>query len=175
MTAAPRRPVAFDSRTHLSDGFDSGEPSLDIWLQRFAGQAQRRDAARTFVTTENGVIVIGYYTLVAGELTHGRAMPEVSRGLSKRFPIPVALLARLAVDTRRHGRGIGSALLLDALDRVLVAGEHVATRAVVVDAISGAAAAFYEHHGFRPLSDDPLTLMIQLDEIRDSITPASQQ
>jgi len=175
MTPRARRPVAFDPRSHLTDGFDSGQPSLDIWLQRFAGQSQRRDAARTFVTSEDGLTVIGYYALIAGELTHGRATPRVSRGMSKRFPIPVALLARLAVDRRHHGRGIGSSLLLDALDRVLLASERVATRAVVVDAISDAAAGFYEHHGFRPLSDDPRTLMINLDEIRDSLASESDR
>lgn len=170
MTPEARRPIAFDPGSHLTDGFDSGEPSLDIWLQRFAGQSQRRDAARTFVTSRDGPTVIGYYALVAGELTHRRATPQVSRGMSKRFPIPVALLVRLAVDRRHHGSGIGSSLLLDALDRVLLASEHVATRAVVVDAISDSAASFYEHHGFRPLSDDPRTLMIHLGEIRDSLT-----
>lgn len=168
MNRPPRPPVAFDPRTHASEAFDSGEAALDIWLRRFAGQAQRRDAARTFVATGEDDSVIGYYTLVAGELTHERATPEVRRGLSKHFPIPVALLARLAVDREHQGRGIGSALLLDALDRALRASEHVATRAVVVDAISDAAAHFYLHHGFRPLSEIPLTLMVHLGEIRAS-------
>lgn len=162
--------MALDPRTHATDTFDSGEARLDIWLRRFAGQAQRRAAARTFVTTGEGGEIIGYYTLVAGELTHERATPEVRRGLSKHFPIPVALLARLAVDRGHQGRGIGSSLLLDALDRALLASEHMATRAVVVDAISDEAARFYTHHGFRPLSEDPLTLMIHLAEIRDSAT-----
>lgn len=172
MTPPVRRPVALDSRSHRTDSFDSGEPSLDIWLRRFAGQSQRRDAARTFVTSQDGREIIGYYTLVAGELTHARATREVARGLSTRFPIPVALLARLAVDRRHHGRGIGSSLLLDALERTLLASEHVATRAVVVDAISDVAAGFYMHHGFRPLSDEPRTLMIHLGEIRDALTGA---
>jgi len=170
MSRPPRPPVAFDPRTHVSDGFDSGEAALDIWLRRFAGQAQRRDAARTFVTTGEDHCVVGYYTLVAGELTHEQATPEVRRGLSKHFPIPVALLARLAVDRGHRGLGIGSALLLGSLDRVLLASEHVATRAVVVDAISDTAARFYAHHGFRPLSDDPRTLMVHLGELRDSST-----
>lgn len=166
MRPALPRPVAFDSRCHRTDDFDSGEPSLDIWLRRFAGQSQRRDAARTFVTSQEDRAIIGYYTLVAGELTHGRATADVQRGLSKRFPIPVALLARLAVDRRHHGRGIGSSLLLD---RTLLASEHVATRAVVVDAISNAAAGFSMHHGFRPLCDEPRRLMVHLGEIRDSL------
>lgn len=170
MSLPPRPPVAFDPRTHLSGTFDSGEAALDIWLRRFAGQAQRRDAARTFVTTGADRVIVGYYTLVAGELIHERATPEVRRGLSKHFPIPVALLARLAVDRGHQGHGIGSSLLLDALDRALLASEHVATRAVVVDAISDDAARFSARHGFRPLSDDPRTLMVHLAEIRESIT-----
>lgn len=168
MSLAPRRPVALDPGVHVADAFDSDEAALDVWLRRFAGQAQRRDAARTFTTSVDGRAVIGYYTLVAGELTHQRATPDVRRGLSTHFPIPIALLARLAVDRRHHGRGIGSALLLDALDRVLLASEHVPTRAVGVDAISDGAASLYGHHGFHPLSDDPRTLMAHLGEIRDS-------
>ena len=166
-----RRPVAFDPAVHDTRLFDSSEAALDIWLQRFAGQNQRRDAARTFVVTAGTPSVIGFYSLVGGQLEHEHATAEVRRGLSKRFPIPVALLARLAVDHRHHGRGIGSSMLLDALDRVVLASEHVATRAVVVEAISEHASAFYRHHGFRSLADDPLTLMVHLGEVRDSMRP----
>jgi GNAT superfamily N-acetyltransferase len=169
MTAAARRPVAFDPTAHDVTAFTSGEAALDVWLQRFAGQNQRRDAARTFVVTGDTPTVIGYYSLVGGHLDHGHSTAEVRRGLSKHFPIPIALLARLAVDQREHGCGIGSSMLLDALDRVVLASEHVATRAIVVDALSARAAAFYRHHGFRPLADDPLTLMVRLGEVRDAL------
>ena len=171
MTQAVRRPASFDPRIHAVDGFDSGEPALDVWLQRSAGQNQRRDAARTFVTTTDGRTVVGYYTLVAGQLDHEHTTATVRRGLSKHFPIPVALLARLAVDRRHHGLRIGASLLVDALDRAMLASEHVAIRAIVADAISESAAAFYRHHGFHPLSRDPLTLMVHLGEVRDSLTP----
>ena len=171
MTAAVRRPEAFAPTIHDVADFESGEATLDLWLQRFAGQNQRRDAARTFVATADGRTVIAYYTLVAGQLDHEDATAVVRRGLSQHFPIPVALLARLAVDRRHHGRGIGAGLLLDAMERVLLASEHVATRAIVVNAISEQAAAFYSHHGFRPLARDPRTLMVHLGEVRDALSP----
>ena len=110
--------------------------------------------------------VVGYYTLVAGEVTHESATDDVRRGLSRHFPIPVAILARLAVGHDHQGRGVGASLLLDALRRVERASREVAVRAVAVHAIDGAAAAFYSHHGFRPRAGDQRTLMVTLDEIR---------
>jgi predicted N-acetyltransferase YhbS len=88
--------------------------------------------------------------------------------MSKHFPIPIALVARLAVDVDFHGKGIGRLLLRDALARVLAAAEQVAIRAVVVHAISEQAAAFYIRFGFKPLADEPRKLMITLDELRRS-------
>ena len=88
--------------------------------------------------------------------------------MSRHFPIPVALVARLAVDVEFHGRGIGALLLRDALTRVLAAAEQVAIRAVVVHAMSDQAAAFYVRFGFKPLADEPRTLMITLVELRRS-------
>lgn len=88
--------------------------------------------------------------------------------MSKHFPIPIALVARLAVDIDFHGSGIGALLLRDALMRVLAAADQVAIRAVVVHAIGDRAAAFYVRFGFKPLADEPRTLMITLDELRQS-------
>jgi len=88
--------------------------------------------------------------------------------MSKRFPIPMALVARLAVDVDFHGRGFGALLLKDALTRVLAAAEQVAIRAVVVHAISDTAADFYIRFGFKPLAEEPRTLMITLPDLRRS-------
>lgn len=158
----------YDPATHDVSTFDCGEDALDRWLRHSAGQSQRRDAARTLVVVTGERRVIGYYTTVVGEIHHERASPAVRRGMSKHFPIPVALVARLAVDRGFHGRGFGALLLRDALTRVLAASEQVAIRAVVVHAISDMAAAFYIRFGFKPLADEPRTLMVTLDELRRS-------
>lgn len=158
----------YDPADHEVAEFACGEASLDRWLQRYAGQGERRDATRTFVATDEHSAVSGYYTLVAGHLKHSEATEGVSKGLSRHFPIPVAILARLAVDERHQGRGLGARLLADALERVCRAAQEVAVRAVVVHAISDAAAGFYESFGFRALSAAPRTLMVTLAELREA-------
>lgn len=150
---------------HDTSAFESGNEALDRWLVRYAAQSERRDAARTFVLTDAGV-VIGYYALLAGELDHGEATEQTRQGMSRHYPIPVAILARLAVDRRHQHRGLGATLLRDALRRVAVASEQLAVRAVVVHAIDEQAARFYEHFGFRALSATPRTLMVTLAELR---------
>jgi predicted N-acetyltransferase YhbS len=156
----------FDRSRHDPSGFDSGNEALDRWLVRSAGQSDRRDAARTFVATAEPGLVIAYYTLLAGELAHPIAIDHVRKGMSPHYPIPVAVLARLAVDRRQQGQGIGATMLRDALTRVTVAAEHVAMRAVVVHAIDDPAASFYGRFGFRALSTAPRTLMVTLAELR---------
>ncbi len=158
----------YDPAAHDVSTFDCGEDTLNRWLRHSAGQSQRRDAARTFVLLAGERRVIGYYTTVVGDLHHEQASPAVRRGMSRHFPIRVALVARLAVDVEFHGRGIGALLLRDALARVLAAAEQVAIRAVVVHAVSDQAAAFYLRFGFKPLADEPRTLMITLVELRRS-------
>jgi predicted N-acetyltransferase YhbS len=157
-----------DADRHNVTGFSCGNELLDRWLKRYAGQNQRRDAARTFVAATGDRRVYGYYTLVAGQLDHHQATPETRGGLSKRFPIPVAILARLAVDVSRQDQGVGAALLNDALARVVRAAEQVAVRAVVVHAVDDDAANFYVRFGFRALAGTPRTLMTTLTELRDA-------
>jgi GNAT superfamily N-acetyltransferase len=155
----------FDRRLHRVDEFSCGEETLDHWLRAYAGQSQRRDVARTFVTADQQGRVAGYYTLVVAQVEHERATADVRRGLSKHFPIPVALIARLAVATQLQGVGLGRSLLLDALQRVLRASEEVAIRAVTVDALSDEAAAFYRKFGFEPSYLAPDTFMMPLQAI----------
>jgi GNAT superfamily N-acetyltransferase len=155
----------FDPASHDVSSFSSGNELLDRWLVRYARQNELRDAARTFVAAHK-TLVYGYYTVVAGQLEHAEATPETRTGLSRHFPIPVAILARLAVDAGHQGEGIGASLLNDALHRVVRASEQVAVRAVVVHAIDQNAGAFYEHFGFRPLNATPLTLMATLATLR---------
>lgn len=155
----------YDPSRHDASQFQSGNEALDRWLHRYAGQSQPRDAARTFVITDAGV-VIGYYALLAGELDQGQATERTRQGMSRHYPIPAAILARLAVDHRHRNRGLGATLLHDALRRVTLASEQLAVRAVVVHAIDQPATLFYEHFGFRALSATPRTLMVTLAELR---------
>jgi predicted N-acetyltransferase YhbS len=158
----------YDPARHEVADFACGEESLDRWLHRYAGQGERRDATRTFVAVDERGAVSGYYTLVAGQIEHPEATDAVRKGLSPRFPIPAAILARLAVDTSSQKQGLGSRLLKDALERICGAAQEVAIRVVVVHAIDDAAAGFYERFGFRGLSTAPRTLMVTLDELRQA-------
>jgi GNAT superfamily N-acetyltransferase len=159
----------FDRKAHRVDQFSCGETPLDRWLRAYAGQNQQRDAARTFVTTEADDKVAGYYTLVAAQVEYEQATSSVHQGLSQHFPIPVALIARLAVTTAHQGTGLGRSLLLDALQRVLRASDQLAIRAVTVDALDDRAASFYHRFGFEPSPLTPRTLMIPLNAVRETI------
>jgi GNAT superfamily N-acetyltransferase len=165
--------AAFDRRAHRVEAFSCGEEILDRWLRAFAGQSQHRDAARTFVTAEPDGTVVGYYTLVAAQVEHEQASAGVRRGLSRHFPIPVALLARLAVATSHQGTGLGRSLLLDALQRVVRASEELAIRAVTVDALNDRAASFYQRFGFESSNLARDTLMVPLKAVREILVPSS--
>jgi GNAT superfamily N-acetyltransferase len=155
------RPLGPDDRL---DGFDSGVPSLDAWLLRYARIAAAAGSARTYVTT-TGDRVAGYYALSVGEVARGSAEGRLARGLGS-HPIPVMLLARLAVDRRDHGRGLGAGLLRDAIARTLAVSEQAGVRALVVSATDASAAAFYEHFGFEPLPGDELRLFLLQKDMR---------
>lgn len=174
MTPQPSATAPFDRKTHRVDQFSCGEASLDRWLIAYAGQNQQRDSARTFVTTEQDGKVAGYYTLVAAQVEHDQATSSVRQGLSRHFPIPVALIARLAVTTQHQDAGLGRSLLLNALQRVLRASDQLAVRAVIVDALDNRAASFYHRFGFEPSPLAPRTLMIQLDAVRRVLQPAHE-
>ncbi|HYM54672.1 MAG TPA: GNAT family N-acetyltransferase [Solirubrobacteraceae bacterium] len=170
MTPRLTATTAFDRGKHRVEAFSCGQEALDRWLRAYASQNQRRDAARTFVTAAADGKVAGYYTLVAAQVEHEQATAGVRRGLSRHFPIPVALLARLAVATPHQGTGLGRSLLLDALQRVLRASDELAIRAVTVDALDERAAAFYRNFGFEPSDLAPNTLMAPLQAIRRTLS-----
>ena len=109
--------------------------------------------------------MVGYYTLVASQVEQSEATSEVQSGTSKHFPIPVCLIARLAVDRSDQGSGLGRSLLLDALQRTERASRSVAMRAVLVHALDEEAASFYARYGFRRASAEPLTLMAPLEAV----------
>lgn len=162
----PAAPASLDPARHDTTEFSCGDERLDMWLRAYASLNERRDAARTFVIADEADRVLGYYTLVAARLDHVGATAAVRRGMSKRFPIPVVLLARLAIDGPQQGRGVGAALLADAMRRAVRAADEVGIRAVLVDAVDARAAAFYARFGFEPLPGDPLTLMATIAQLR---------
>jgi GNAT superfamily N-acetyltransferase len=168
VTEAAALTERFDPARHDVAGFACGKEPLDRWLQRYAGQGERRDATRTFITAGEVGEVRGYYTLVAGQVEYAEATEPVRKALSRHFPIPVAILARLAVDARIQGQGLGARLLNDAFERVCRASQEVAVRAIVVHAIDDAAVGFYERFGFRGLSPAPRTLMVTLAELNEA-------
>ena len=141
------------ARSHDRSRFDCGSEALDRYIRQQASQDARRKVARVFVAVPEGSReVAGFYTLSAGSLARTALPPREARRLP-RYPVPVALIGRLAVDGRWGGRGLGSALVADAFRRVIRAGEALAVYAVIVDAKDDRARIFYERFGFIRLSD----------------------
>jgi GNAT superfamily N-acetyltransferase len=151
---------------HDRKAFRCGEPVLDRYLQRYATQDIRRGLARVFVAAspETPSEIIGYYSLSAGSLVADE-LPETIRSRLPKYPVPVALLGRLAVDRRHQRQGIGGVLLADALKRAARASEAVAIHALVVDALDELAATYYGEFGFIPLPNHPLKLFLPLKAV----------
>ncbi len=146
--------------THLLDDFACGEAVLDEWLTRRAVANQDRGASRTFVVADQEGRVVGYYAIAAGAVSHQWATRGVRRNMPD--PVPVMVLARLAVDQRAQGIKLGAALLRDAVNRALLVSQNAGVRALLVHALHDRARQFYEHYGFRPSPQHPLTLMLPL-------------
>jgi GNAT superfamily N-acetyltransferase len=144
---------------HRLDGFACGVESLDDWLKRRARPNQISGASRTYVVAE-GDKVVGYYCLASGALALNEAPAPVRRNMPD--PVPIAVLGRLAIDKSWQGRGVGVALLQDAVLRTLHASDILGLRALLVHALSGEAKAFYEHHGFVASPTQPMTLILSL-------------
>ena len=146
--------------THQLTAFDCGEPSLDEWLLRRALTNHLSGASRTFVVTDLDGVVRGYYALAAGALAHEMATSAVRRNMPD--PVPVMVLARLAVDRRAQGGRVGAALLQDAVLRSQGVARNAGVRALLVHALHERARQFYEHYGFQASPVHPMTLMLRL-------------
>jgi len=146
--------------THLHDGFNCGEPSLDDWLKRRALTNHLNGASRTFVVVNPDQCVLGYYALAAGAVAHQDATSAVRRNMPD--PVPVMALARTAVDARVQGIKLGAALLQDAVTRVRSVAENADVRALLVHVLNERAKQFYEYYGFRASPVDSMTLMLPL-------------
>ena len=152
--------------THDLAAFRCGQPSLDDYLRRYAGQNQRRGIGRTFVACDpSNRRTVGYHTIAAGAVRF-TSLPAATRRRLPRYPIAVALLGRLAVDEIWQGRRLGESLLIDALTRVVNVADRIAIHAIEVVAIDDDARTFYEHYGFTPLIDDPRHLYLPVNVVR---------
>lgn len=151
--------------SHDRSAFTCGKPSLDDFLHTRVGQYEKRHLGKTFVAVPEGEKrVLGYYTLAAGAVTFEHLPTGAARKLPK-HPVPVILLARLAVDQSAQGQRLGEGLLLDALHRALDVSGNLGTHAVEVDALDESAVAFYVRYGFVPLLDNPKHLYLPLSTI----------
>jgi GNAT superfamily N-acetyltransferase len=151
---------------HRIDSFDSGDSQLDDWLKRRALKNELEGASRTYVLCV-GELVVAYYCLANGAVAQTAATGRVRRNMPD--PIPVMVIGRLAVDRHWQGKGIGRALLRDAILRTLQASEIAGIRAILVHAISEDAKQFYEKCGFNASPVDPMTLMVKVNDAAASI------
>ena len=148
---------------HQVSAFACGHASLDDWLKRRALSNQKTGASRTYVVTSEGR-VIAYYALASGALTCTAASGKLRRNMPD--PIPMVILARLAIDSDFQGKGLGRALFQDAALRILSAAGTIGIRGLLVHAISDQAVAFYRALGLEAAPDEPRTLMITLADLQ---------
>ena len=154
------------SRSHDRSSFDCGNETLNAWLEKRAGQWQRKGLARCYVAVRgDDSRVLGYYAISSHHVGHEALPADHAKGLP-RIDVPVVLLGRLAVDKGVHGHGLGRLLLIDALRRAEHLADGLGIRAVKVDAIDETARRFYLRYGFTPLENDPNHLFLPMHVIR---------
>jgi len=150
--------------SHRLDDFECGEAALDDGLKPKALANQSSGASRTFVVTDQDGLVCGYYAMAAGAVSHELATSGVRRNMPD--PVPVMVLARLAVDRRAQGQHLGASLLQDAVNRAVAVSQHAGVRALLVHALHEKAKQFYEHYGFQASPTHPMTLMLRLSRVQ---------
>lgn len=148
------------SSRHLRNDFTCGAEELDRYLRVRASQDVRRRLSRVFVAVVKDAEVAGFYTLSASSVEREN-LPEAQAKRLSHYPVPVALLGKLAVGMAYQGQGVGGLLIADAVKRVLRASQQIAVYALVVDARDEKAAAFYAHFGFLPLTGRRLFLPLE--------------
>ena len=152
---------ALDPERHDRNGFSCAVPALDDYLKRFAVQHRRKGISNVYVLVENAApsLILGYYTLSAAQIDCAGLSPADQTGLP-RFPVPCIRMGRLACRVDRKGQGLGKLLVSGAVRRCMEARRQIAAYALVVDAKDETAKKFYEHYGFKPCTDLPLTLYL---------------
>ena len=153
---------------HSVEGFDCGREALNRYLLRHAWSNQQAGAAQTYLGLVEDAVA-GYHTLTVGQVSREEAPERLIKGLA-RHPVPIMLLARLAVDRRWQGQGIGKALLKDALQRTLQAADIAGIRAFAVHAKDEETKSFYLKFDFAPSPTDPMHLFVLLKDARKSLS-----
>lgn len=151
---------------HRLDDFSCGEPSLDDWLRRRALRNQVNGSSRTYVLAE-GDVVVAYYCLSAGAISHAQAPSSLKR--NRPDPLPVIVLGRLGIDEGHQQKGLGTALVRDAMIRALQASDIAGVSAILTHALSEPAKRFYLSRGFFQSPIQPLTLCLPLSFIRKGV------
>ena len=149
---------------HRLEEFDCGQSSLDEWLARHARQAQASGSAKTYVVAQEQRVV-GYFSLTVGQIDTLEAPDRMRKGMGG-YPIPVVVLARLAVARHMHGQGLGTGLLQDAIRRTLAVSEQAGVRALLTHPIDDDAARFYLRFGFEPSPARAQQLLLLLKDAR---------
>jgi GNAT superfamily N-acetyltransferase len=152
------------ARQHAVDTFDCGREELNRYLLRYAWVSQQANAAQTYLGLA-GDAVIGFYTLVVGEVAYDDAPHRLTKGLA-RHPVPIMLVARLAVSVEWQGKRIGAGLLKDAMLRTLAAADIGGIRALAVHAKDENARTFYQHFDFVPAPTDPFHLFVLIKDLK---------
>jgi GNAT superfamily N-acetyltransferase len=158
---------------HDLGSFSCGEESLDTWLHRYSRHAEAAGSARVFVTTACE-LVVGYYALAVGQVEAKNGTARLAKGQPRGKPVPVVILARLAVDESHQGKGVGRSLLQDALLRSAGAAQEVGIRALLVHAHEEAR-KFYLRFGFEPSPTDPLHLILLMKDVASFLEEAAEQ
>jgi GNAT superfamily N-acetyltransferase len=166
MTQPIHKPVPLDKGHDLST-FDCGLQRLNDYLRKYALTNHQNRSARTYVALRSERVV-GYYTLAAGSVGREETPRRVAQGLGQ-YPVPVILLARLAVDLGEQGRGLGSGLVKDAILRAAQAADIIGVRALLTHAKDEAARAFYANFGFEPSPVDELHLYLLMKDIQKTL------
>jgi len=151
-------------RDHRVDGFDCGKEPLNRFLIRYALQSQLSNSSQTYLAV-SGEDVAGFYSLVVGDVTYEEAPERLQKGVA-RHPVPVMILARLAVSGAWKGQGLGAGLLKDAMLRTLQAADIAGIRAFAVHAKDEEARSFYQRYDFVPSPADPMHLSVLIKDVK---------
>jgi len=152
---------------HAVGAFDCGNEALNRFLQRYALVNQTSGSAKTYGALADQP-VIGYHSLAVGSVEYEKAPERITKGLAH-HPVPIVLIARLAVDRKWQKMGVGKGLLKDAMLRTIQAADILGIRAIMVNAKDERAKGFYQHFDFIPSPSDPLHLMILLKDVRQIV------
>jgi GNAT superfamily N-acetyltransferase len=163
------------SKKHDRKAFDCGEAALNEFLQRHARKSHDLGGAKTFLAIDDAdnKTILGFYSLSPASVEYARTPEIVRRGLA-RYDVPVFRLARLAVDRKVQGHGLGGQLLLTAGRRCLLAAAEVGGVALLIDAKNEKVAAWYAGYGAAPLADAPLSLLLPLATIEAALRSAGK-